>query len=131
MGFTTERQGDTIVIRVRGQLLAGNRQELKHTVLDEIERGERRFRIDFGQASFIDSSGLGVLVSLEKAVRAQGGALRLANLNEELRTLFTLTKLDLLFQLRDDDDVDPGAGVPAPVHPLPRAGGAEERPHGG
>ena len=131
MGFTTERQGDTVVIGVAGQLVAGNRQELRHTVLDEIERGERRFRIDFSHASFIDSSGLGILVSLAKKVREQGGELRLANLNDELRTLFKLTKLDLLFQLRDDGDGLAGAGVPAPLRPAPRSSGAEERPHGG
>ena len=75
MGFTTERHGDTVVIGVAGQLVAGNRQELRHTVLDEIERGERRFRIDFSHASFIDSSGLGILVSLSKKIREQGGEL--------------------------------------------------------
>ena len=104
MGFTTERHGDTVVIGVAGQLVAGNRQELRHTVLDEIERGERRFRIDFSHASFIDSSGLGILVSLSKKIREQGGELRLANLNDDLKTLFELTKLDTLFQISDTRD---------------------------
>ncbi|NNM32915.1 MAG: STAS domain-containing protein, partial [Gemmatimonadetes bacterium] len=45
---------------------------------------------------------LGVLVSLSKKIREQGGELRLASLNEDLRTLFELTKLDTLFQISDD-----------------------------
>ena len=55
--------------------------------------------IDFTQAGYIDSSGLGALVSLGKRIREQGGELRLAGLNEDLRTLFELTRLDTLFHL--------------------------------
>jgi anti-sigma B factor antagonist len=76
-------------------------QELKQKVLDELERGERKFLIDFSQTGYIDSSGLGVLVSLSKKIREQGGELRLANLNDDLKTLFELTKLDTLFQIAD------------------------------
>ncbi|NIP57709.1 MAG: STAS domain-containing protein, partial [Gemmatimonadetes bacterium] len=43
----------------------------------------------------------GVLVSLSKKIREQGGELRLASLNEDLRTLFELTKLDTLFTIAD------------------------------
>jgi anti-sigma B factor antagonist len=43
-----------------------------------------------------------VLVSLSKKIREQGGELRLANLNEDLRTLFELTKLDTLFHIASD-----------------------------
>ncbi len=42
-----------------------------------------------------------MLVSLSKKIREQGGELRLANLNEDLKTLFELTKLDTLFQIAD------------------------------
>jgi anti-anti-sigma regulatory factor len=66
--------------------------------------GERKFLIDFTNTGYIDSSGLGVLVSLSKKIREQGGELRLANLNEDLRTLFELTKLDTLFNIADSRD---------------------------
>ena len=97
----TVKQGDVVVVDVEGQLIVGNRQELKQKVLDELERGERKFLIDFSQTGYIDSSGLGVLVSLSKKIREQGGELRLANLNDDLKTLFELTKLDTLFQIAD------------------------------
>jgi anti-sigma B factor antagonist len=128
VSFTTEKQGDTLVVVVGGQLIAGNRQALKQAVLDEMERGERRFRLDFRQTGYIDSSGLGVLVSLSKKVRERGGELRLANLNDDLRALFELTKLDALFRLGDGDDGAAGAGVLAPVRPPPRAGGDAAEP---
>ena len=101
MSFTIARQGPIVVVDVEGQLIVGNRQELKQKVLDELEKGERKFLIDFGRTGYIDSSGLGVLVSLSKKIREQGGELRLANLNDDLKTLFELTKLDTLFQIAD------------------------------
>jgi anti-sigma B factor antagonist len=101
MGFQVEKVGDALVVDVEGQLIVGNRQELKQKVLEELERGERKFVVDFQKTGYIDSSGLGVLVSLSKKVREQGGELRLANLNEDLKTLFELTKLDTLFQIAD------------------------------
>jgi anti-sigma B factor antagonist len=90
-----------VVIAVDGQLIVGNRQELKQKILDALETGDRKFLIDFTRTGYIDSSGLGVLVSLSKKIRDQGGDLRLAGLNEDLKTLFELTKLDTLFAISD------------------------------
>ena len=104
MAFEVTKQGDVTVLDVEGQLIVGNRQELKQKVLEELESGEKRFLIDFDRTGYIDSSGLGVLVSLSKKIREQGGELRLANLNDDLRTLFELTKLDTLFQISSSRD---------------------------
>jgi anti-sigma B factor antagonist len=64
-----------------------------------MEAGEQKFVVDFSETGYIDSSGLGVLVSLSKKIREAGGDLRLAGLNDDLRTLFELTKLDTLFTI--------------------------------
>ena len=101
MGFSVSKQDGVTVVDVEGQLIVGNRQELKQRVLEELEAGERRFVVDFRETGYIDSSGLGVLVSLSKKIREQGGELRLSGLNEDLRTLFELTKLDTLFRITD------------------------------
>ena len=69
MSFAIKKQGDICIVDVEGQLIVGNRQELKQKVLDELERGERKFLVDFSQTGYIDSSGLGVLVSLSKKIR--------------------------------------------------------------
>jgi anti-sigma B factor antagonist len=104
MGFQVEKVDGVLVVDVEGQLIVGNRQELTQKVLEELEGGERKFVVDFEKTGYIDSSGLGVLVSLSKKIREQGGELRLANLNEDLRTLFELTKLDTLFHIADSRD---------------------------
>jgi len=92
------------MVQVEGQLIVGNRQELKNTVQEALEHGERKFLVDFTRTGYIDSSGLGALVSISKKVREQGGELRLAGLNEDLRSLFELTKLDTLFAITDTPD---------------------------
>jgi anti-sigma B factor antagonist len=102
MGFSQSRDSSGVtVVTVEGQLIVGNRQELKDLVGGALERGERRILIDFSQTGYIDSSGLGALVSISKRVREAGGDLRLSGLNEDLRSLFELTKLDTLFAIAE------------------------------
>ena len=101
MSFSIKKQGEVVVVDVEGQLIVGNRQQLRDAVLPEIDRGARHFIIDFADTGYIDSAGLGALVSLSKRIRESDGTLRLTNLNEDLRTLFELTKLDTLFQISD------------------------------
>ena len=100
MTFNLRKEaGGVGVVTVDGQLIVGNRQELKQQVIDALEGGARKFVVDFTRTGYIDSSGLGVLVSLSKKIREHGGDLRLAGLNEDLQTLFELTKLDTLFAI--------------------------------
>ncbi len=100
MGFvkSTDPSGVTVV-RIVGQLIVGNRQDLKTLVQEGLDRGESKFLIDCTETGYIDSSGLGALVTLAKKVRESGGDLRIAGLNEDLRSLFELTKLDTLFPI--------------------------------
>ena len=107
MNFLLSRTDDRLLVNIDGQLVVGNRQAFKQAVLDEVEQGAgaRLVIIDFSRAAYIDSSGLGALVSLGKRLRELGGDLRHAALNDDLRTLFELTRLDALFPLyasRDD-----------------------------
>ena len=97
----TKDASGVAVVQVEGQLIVGNRQELKDLVQAALDRGERRMLIDFSRTGYIDSSGLGELVSLSKRIREAGGELRLSGLNEDLRSLFELTKLDTLFAIAE------------------------------
>lgn len=102
MSFRVSRDdGGVTVVRVEGQLIVGNRQELKDLIGSALEAGDRKFLIDFAGAGYIDSSGLGALVGLSRRVREAAGELRLSGLNEDLRSLFELTKLDTLFAIAD------------------------------
>ena len=105
MAFTTSKHPTgVLIVEVEGQLIVGNRQELKATIQQALDNGERKLLVDFAKTGYIDSSGLGALVSISKKVREQGGELRLSGLNEDLRSLFELTKLDTLFQISESRD---------------------------
>ena len=102
MTFTMTKDSDKIyIMKIEGQLIVENRQKLKSAVQQTLDQDERRFLIDFSRTGYIDSSGLGALVSISKKVREQGGELRLSGLNEDLRSLFELTKLDTLFAIAE------------------------------
>ena len=102
MSFSQTKDASGVaVVQVDGQLIVGNRQELKDLVQQALEQGERRLLIDFSRTGYIDSSGLGALVSISKKNREAGGELRLSGLNEDLRSLFELTKLDTLFAIAE------------------------------
>jgi anti-sigma B factor antagonist len=102
MGFSqTKDASGVLVVQVDGQLIVGNRHELKDLIQAALEKGERRLLIDFSRTGYIDSSGLGALVSISKRVREAGGELRLSGLNDDLRSLFELTKLDTLFAITE------------------------------
>ena len=102
MGYEIDSEGGVTVVTVEGELVVGNRRAFKDGVLDRLSGGDRKFLVDFSEASYVDSSGLGVLVSLSKKIREEGGELRICGLNEDLRTLFELTKLDTLFEISED-----------------------------
>ena len=105
MGLSDAKSANGVmIVRVEGQLVVGNRNELKEHLQGLLEKGERRFLIDFAQTGYIDSSGLGALVALARKVREEGGDLRLSGLNEDLRSLFELTKLDTLFAISETPD---------------------------
>jgi len=127
MSVRRTQEGDTVVLGVEGQLIAGNRQQLREAVTAEIDRGARKFVIDFADTGYVDSAGLGALVSLSKRIREAEGSLRLINLNEDLRTLFELTRLDTLFALGKPDE-SAGAGTTADLPPKPRSSRPGPRP---
>jgi anti-sigma B factor antagonist len=102
MGFSqTKGRGGVTVVEVDGQLIVGNRHELKEMIQAALDRGERKLLVDFSRTGYIDSSGLGALVSISKRIREASGELRLAGLNDDLRSLFELTKLDTLFTITE------------------------------
>jgi len=90
-------------LRLDGQLTSDNRQQLKLRILDELADGRRDVVLDFGSCGYVDSSGLGVLLSITKRIRDAEGQLVLVGLNDDLRALFTMTRMAPLFTFADDN----------------------------
>jgi anti-sigma B factor antagonist len=131
MGFSIERSADVSTLQIIDQLDATDRAELRRAVLGELADGMRTLRIDLARVDQLDSAGVGLLVSISRQATEHAAELRLANLNEDIRTLFMLTKLESLFNIERADDVaDAIRAAPAPPSQVsdPRSGPAEERP---
>ena len=64
-----------------------------------IEEDQKNFVFDFSQCNFIDSTGLGALVSIYKKCNEKGGSVKLKSLKPEVEKLFKLTRLDKVFEI--------------------------------
>ena len=113
MTFRSARHGGVTVVDVGRELSLRSGAELKEAVATQVEKGDRQFVLDFADTEFIDSAGLGVLISMSKLVHSREGTMKLMRLNDDMRRLFELTKLDTLFDVADQ------AGAEADDHVLP------------
>lgn len=125
MGFPVVRHGAVTVVNVGRELSLRSGAEIKASVAAELENGARQFVFDFKATEFIDSAGLGALISMLNIVHARDGTVRLMRLNDDMRRLLHLTKLDTLFDV---------VGPPAVEGELPppddaRRPAAEQRGH--
>jgi anti-sigma B factor antagonist len=64
-----------------------------------IEEGQKDFTFNFGKCDFIDSTGLGALVSIYKKCSEKGGSTKLKSLKPDVEKLFKLTRLDKVFEI--------------------------------
>jgi len=76
---------------------------LRDTVRDLIGKGSKKILLNLGDVTYIDSSGIGELVSAFTAVRREGGELKLLNLTKKVHDLLQITKLYTVFDIKDDE----------------------------
>jgi anti-sigma B factor antagonist len=95
--FQSTRVGDVLVLAAPGALDARNAQAARDFLKQQVAEGGAKLVIDLSTVSFIDSSGLGVLLTALKAARAAGGDVRLSGLTPPVRTIFELTRLFQVF----------------------------------
>ena len=124
MKVRVARHGAVTIVGVGQELSLRSGAQLKEAIVERVKRGERQFVFDFADTEFIDSAGLGALISMAKLVHSHEGTMRLMRLNDEIGRLFELTKLDTLF-----DVVAPSAAADDVVLPARSARGpGVERP---
>jgi anti-sigma B factor antagonist len=108
----TERIDDTTaVIAVAGEVDLYTAPELKRELLAAIEQGVRRIVVDLSEATFIDSTTLGVLLSGVKRLRPVGGELAVVCTDRNIRKIFEITLLDRVFSIHDERGAALAGGV--------------------
>ena len=79
--------------------------ELTGKVRDLLAKNQKKILLNLGEVTYIDSSGIGELVSAFTTVRNQGGDLKLLNLTKKVHDLLQITKLYTVFDVKDDEAV--------------------------
>ncbi len=104
MKTSTRQVNGVTVVDLSGRITLGEGSVvLRDTVRDLLTKGNKKILLNLGQVNYIDSSGIGELVSAFTTVRNQGGDLKLLNLTKKVHDLLQITKLYTVFDVRDDE----------------------------
>ncbi len=102
--LNTRQVGDVSVVDVAGRITLGEGSSaLRDTLRDMVSKGQKRILLNLGEVSYIDSSGIGELVSGFTTVTNSGGQLKLLNLNKRVKDLLQITKLYTVFDVHEDE----------------------------
>jgi anti-sigma B factor antagonist len=100
----TRQVNGVTVVDVSGRITLGEGSStLRETVRDLLNRGQKKILLNLGDVTYIDSSGIGELVSGFTTVTNQGGQLKLLNLTKKVHDLLQITKLYTVFDVHDDE----------------------------
>lgn len=98
-----ESEGVT-VLELDGRILvAGSSQQLHQAVREHLAQGARKIVLHLGGVTYVDSSGVGEIVSAYTAAREAGGELRLAAVTPKVRDLMMMTNLNRIFDLNQSE----------------------------
>ena len=104
MKASTRQLDGVTVVDLSGRITLGEGSVvLRDLVRELIGKGNKKILLNLGDVTYIDSSGIGELVSAFTTVRNQGGELKLLNLTKKVHDLLQITKLYTVFDVKDDE----------------------------
>lgn len=102
--LTTRQVGDVTMIDAAGRITLGEGSStFRDTIKDLTGKGQKKILLNLADVSYIDSSGIGELVSGFTTVSNAGGNLKLLNLTKRIHDLLQITKLYTIFEVFDDE----------------------------
>ena len=101
----SSRQVDGVtILDLSGRITLGEGSvQLRDAVRELLAKGQKHILLNLGDVNYIDSSGIGELVSAYTTARNQGGELKLLNLTKKVHDLLQITKLYTVFDVKDDE----------------------------
>jgi len=106
MKISTRQVDGVTIVDCSGRITLGEGSvTLRETVTQLLGKGQKKILLNLGDVNYIDSSGIGELVSAFTTVRKQGGDLKLLNLTKKVHDLLLITKLYTVFDVKDDEAV--------------------------
>lgn len=104
MKITTRQVDGVTILDLSGRITLGEGSVmLRDAVRDLLAKGSKHILLNLGDVNYIDSSGIGELVSAYTTARNQGGELKLLNLTKKVHDLLQITKLYTVFDVKDDE----------------------------
>ena len=103
MDISTREKGKVLIFDVQGDLDAKSASILKEKINEKITDGKSLILINLSALPYMDSAGLGVLVSGLKNANRLSGDLRIWGLQDEVKSIFELTRLNKVFQIFEDE----------------------------
>jgi anti-sigma B factor antagonist len=92
------------VLDLAGKIVLGEGDvQIKERIKDMLADGQRKILLNLGDVSYIDSAGLGALISSYTTVKREGGKLKLVNLTKRIQDLLAITKLITVFDHYDQE----------------------------
>ena len=104
MTLHTRQVDQVTVLDLSGRIVLGEGSvQLRDAIRDLLAKGQKNILLNLGDVNYIDSSGLGELVSAYTSVRNAGGELKLLGLTKKVHDLLQITKLYTVFDVKDDE----------------------------
>jgi anti-sigma B factor antagonist len=104
MKLTTRQVDGVTILDLSGRITLGEGSvQLRDAIRDLLQKGQKLILLNLADVNYIDSSGIGELVSAYTTVRNQGGELKLLNLTKKVHDLLQITKLYTVFDVKDDE----------------------------
>jgi anti-sigma B factor antagonist len=102
MKLIHREENNVVIIEPKGKIMGGPESIELHDLLHElIDAGKKNVVVDLSKVDWMNSSGLGILISGLTTVRRAGGELRLAQVTDKIQSLLTITKLITVFKAYD------------------------------
>ncbi len=104
MKVSTRLVDGVVILDLSGRITLGEGSvQLRDAIRDLVAQGQKNILLNLGDVNYIDSSGIGELVSAFTTVKNQGGQLKLLNLTKKVHDLLQITKLYTVFDVKDDE----------------------------
>lgn len=105
MKIKREEKDGVLVLRLEGKLMGGPDADTIHNAIREgVEAGKKNVLVDLGSVSWVNSTGLGILIANYTTLKREGGMLRLLNVSKRIESILMVTKLNTIFESYNDEE---------------------------